>query len=61
MKFIPYGKQHIDNKDIKTVSKALKNELITTGQEVTEFERRIKIFLNVNFHLLVTVEHQHYF
>ena len=49
MKFIPYGKQHIDNKDIKTVSKALKNELITTGQEVTEFERRIKNFFKCKF------------
>ena len=49
MKFIPYGKQHIDNKDIKTVSKALKNELITTGQEVIEFERRIKNFFKCKF------------
>ena len=38
MKTIPYGKQHIDKKDIEAVSKALKNDLITTGSEVTKFE-----------------------
>jgi len=41
MKFIPYGKQHIDNKDVKVVSDALKKEFITTGDEVTKFEKKI--------------------
>ena len=38
MKFIPYGKQYIDGEDIKAVSKALRNDLITTGSEVKKFE-----------------------
>ena len=38
MKIIPYGRQYIDNDDINSVKKALKNNLITTGQEVDKFE-----------------------
>ena len=37
MKIIPYGRQYIDNKDQKIVSKALKENLITTGKYVKEF------------------------
>ena len=39
MKLIPYGRQYIDKKDIAAVSKALTNELITTGKEVIRFEK----------------------
>ena len=39
MKFIPYGRQYIDNKDIDAVKKTLKNDLITTGAEVQKFEK----------------------
>ena len=49
MKFIPYGKHHIDNKDIISVSKALKEELITSGNNVTKFEKKIKDFLKCKF------------
>ena len=38
MKIIPYGRQYIDQNDINSVKKALKNNLITTGQEVDKFE-----------------------
>ena len=34
MKFIPYGRQYIDDSDIKFVTKALKEDLITTGNYV---------------------------
>jgi len=49
MKFIPYGKQFIDSKDIKVVSKVLKNDLITTGHQVIKFEKKIKKFLDAKF------------
>jgi len=39
---ITYGKQSIDNKDIKSVIKALKSELITQGPKVDEFESVLK-------------------
>ena len=51
MKFIPYGRQHIDNKDINAVKKTLKNDLITTGSEVQKFE---KLFAKVGVKYAVT-------
>ena len=49
MKFIPYGKQFIDNKDIKLVSNSLKENLITTGPYVKKFEKKIKTFLKSKY------------
>ena len=49
MKNIPYGRQHIDSSDIKAVSKALKADLITTGDYVKEFEKKITKLLRVRF------------
>ena len=49
MKFIPYGKQFIDSKDVKVVSKVLKSDLITTGHQVIKFEKKIKKFLDAKF------------
>jgi dTDP-4-amino-4,6-dideoxygalactose transaminase len=49
MKIIPYGRQHIDDKDIRLVSKALKENLITTGRYVDKFERKISNFLKVKY------------
>ena len=50
MKIIPYGRQHIDNKDINAVKKALSNKLITTGKEVTRFENFFQKKLEQNIH-----------
>ena len=49
MKTIPYGRQYIDSQDIKFVSKALKQDLITTGNYVKKFEKNISKFLKVKF------------
>ena len=49
MKIIPYGRQYIDNQDIRFVSKALKEDLITTGRYVKKFENKISKFLNVKY------------
>ena len=48
-KAIPYGRQHISSDDIKLVSKALKEDLITTGSNVKKFENKISKFLNVKY------------
>lgn len=48
-KIIPYGKQFIDKQDIKEVSKALSNEIITTGNVTLEFEKKIADFLNCKY------------
>jgi len=49
MKTIPYGRQYIDNQDIRLVSKALKEDLITTGKYVKKFENKISKFLKVKY------------
>ena len=49
MKIIPYGRQNINPQDIKFVSKALKEDLITTGNYVKNFENNISKFLKVKY------------
>ena len=49
MKTIPYGRQHIDIQDIRFVSKALKEDLITTGRYVKKLESKISKFLQVKY------------
>lgn len=38
-KFIPYGKQHIDEEDINEIVEVLKSDFLTTGPKIDEFER----------------------
>jgi dTDP-4-amino-4,6-dideoxygalactose transaminase len=49
MKIIPYGRQYIDSQDIRLVSKALKEDLITTGRYVKKLESKISKFLKVKY------------
>jgi dTDP-4-amino-4,6-dideoxygalactose transaminase len=49
MKIIPYGRQYIDNQDIKFVSKSLKQDLITTGEYVKKFQSEIKKLVKSKF------------
>jgi len=49
MKNIPYGKQSIDSHDVKSVSKAMKQDLITTGNHVQKLEDEIVKLLKVKF------------
>jgi dTDP-4-amino-4,6-dideoxygalactose transaminase len=49
MKIIPYGRQYVDSQDIRLVSKALKEDLITTGLYVKKFENKILKFLKVKY------------
>jgi len=49
MKIIPYGRQYIDIQDIRFVSKALKEDLITTGRYVKKFENKMSKFLKVKY------------
>ena len=48
-KIIPYGKQFIDKTDIEAVSRALKEQKITTGKYVKKFEKEINKFLKCKF------------
>jgi dTDP-4-amino-4,6-dideoxygalactose transaminase len=49
MKKIPYGKQHIDKKDIDYVSAVLKKDKITSGEEVEKFEKKINNYLKCSY------------
>lgn len=40
-KFIPYGRQYIDEEDIRAVVEVLKSDYITTGPKIAELENRI--------------------
>jgi len=41
MTFIPYGRQTIDQKDIKAVVEVLKSDFLTQGPQVEKFERAL--------------------
>jgi len=49
MKYIPYGKQLIDNIDKKLVLKCLSSDLITTGPYVQKFEKEITKYLKCKY------------
>jgi dTDP-4-amino-4,6-dideoxygalactose transaminase len=51
MKNIPYGKQSVDSRDVKSVSKAMTQDLITTGNYVQKLEDEIVKLLKVKFAL----------
>ena len=46
-KVIPYGGQFIDFTDIKSVSKSLKNNLISGGEVIKKFEKKLSNYLQV--------------
>jgi dTDP-4-amino-4,6-dideoxygalactose transaminase len=48
-KIIPYGKQYLDSVDFANVVKALKQDLITNGRSVKEFEKNLRKYFNVKF------------
>ena len=47
--FISYGKQHIDNNDIRNVNKVLKSDFLTQGPLVKKFEDTLKKKLNSRY------------
>ena len=51
-KLIPYGKQFIDNKDLREVNKVLKSNFLTTGPLVEKFEKKIGNFVKSNYALV---------
>jgi len=48
-KTIPYGRQNIDNQDIREVCNTLKSDFLTTGNKVIEFENKLKNFTKANY------------
>ncbi len=54
MNFIPYGKQVIDEDDIKAVEHALKSTFITTGPTVRKFETAISDICGCRYSIAVS-------
>ncbi|WP_249872144.1 UDP-4-amino-4,6-dideoxy-N-acetyl-beta-L-altrosamine transaminase [Oceanobacillus saliphilus] len=47
--YLPYGKQWIDDEDIKAVIDVLKSDFITTGPTITQFEKAIAEFVEAKY------------
>ncbi|MEW6618226.1 MAG: UDP-4-amino-4,6-dideoxy-N-acetyl-beta-L-altrosamine transaminase [bacterium] len=53
-KFIPYGRQWIEDDEIKAVVEVLKSDWVTQGPKVEEFERRITEYCGAKFAVVVS-------
>ena len=49
----PYSRQYLDNKDISTVIKTLKSDVITRGNKVIEFENKVSKFCKAKYAVAV--------
>lgn len=49
MKFIPYGRQDINQEDINAVIETLESDFLTQGPKVAEFEETISKYCNVKY------------
>lgn len=54
LKTIPYGRQWIDEQDIKSVRQVLESEFITQGPTVAKFEKRIAEYCGVKYAVAVS-------
>ncbi|MDB9760433.1 UDP-4-amino-4,6-dideoxy-N-acetyl-beta-L-altrosamine transaminase [Pelagibacteraceae bacterium] len=48
-RFLPYSRQTIDNKDISSVIKYLKNDFITQGSNIKDFEKNFAKFVGSKY------------
>lgn len=53
-KLLPYGRQSIDDKDIKVVEEILKSDYLTTGPKVEEFERKVAEYVGAKYAVAVS-------
>ena len=53
MQFIPYSRQCIENDDISAVCDALKNDVITCGEKVSEFENSLCEYIGVKYAIVM--------
>ncbi|WOE69935.1 UDP-4-amino-4,6-dideoxy-N-acetyl-beta-L-altrosamine transaminase [Hydrogenimonas thermophila] len=54
MSFIPYGKQSIDEDDIKAVVEVLKADFLTTGPKIEEFEKALTNYCGSKYAVVVS-------
>ncbi len=53
-KFIPYGKQYIDEEDIQAVVEVLRGDYITTGPKIDELENKLKEYTGAKYAVAVS-------
>ncbi len=53
-KFLPYGKQVIDENDIKSVVNILNGDYLTTGPTVSEFEKKVANYVGSKYAVAVS-------
>ena len=46
---MPYGRQKIDNQDIRKVVSVLKNDLITQGNQIQKFESGFSKYVGAKY------------
>lgn len=54
MKFIPYGRQYIDNDDINAVIEVLKSDFLTTGPKIKEFEDKLADYVGAKYAVAIS-------
>ena len=54
MKKIPYGKQLIDDLDLKSVTETLKSDFLTTGPKIVEFEKDFADYIGSKYAVSVS-------
>ena len=54
MRYIPYGRQYIDDQDVKEVVRVLKSDWITQGPKVGEFEKAIAKYVDAKYAVAVS-------
>lgn len=52
--YLQYGRQYIDDEDIRSVIQALKSDFLTTGPLVEEFERKFADYVGVKYAVAVS-------
>lgn len=52
--YIPYGKQTVDEADIKAVVDVLQSDYLTTGPKVAEFEKRVADYVGARYAVAVS-------
>ena len=52
-KYIPYGRQWIDDDDIKAVIEVLKSDYLTTGPKIEEFEEKFAAYVGAKYAVAV--------
>lgn len=53
MHYIPYGRQNIDEEDIKAVVDVLRSDYVTTGPMISEFERKVADYCGAKYAVAV--------